>query len=250
MDWKVLMKAVEELTKLKRVEICSATKTRSIVLAKEALILIGRELGASNADMARLIGLDGSVVDDMNRQRAMDIDPTSRSLKDLTLILPYLGFKPDEWFSAHQKVASGVGHPTPWYYLRKGRLDDARKAIAERLPLDPGNYDLLMQQALLFALKGDFREAEARVPRVLAGIRLTDQARHHSTYDAACIYALAGKSREAVRWLRETAATGFPNYPLFERDPYLDRIRLAPEFVHFMTDKKTQWEEYRWEFGE
>ena len=61
-DSKVLMKAVEKLTQLKRVEICSATKTRSIVLAKEALILIGRELGASNADMARLIGLDGSVV--------------------------------------------------------------------------------------------------------------------------------------------------------------------------------------------
>jgi len=62
LDSKALMKAVEKVTKLKRVEICSATKTRSIVLAKEALILIGRELGASNADMARLIGLDGSVV--------------------------------------------------------------------------------------------------------------------------------------------------------------------------------------------
>jgi hypothetical protein len=106
-----------------------------------------------------------------------------------------------------------------------------------------------MQQALLFALKGDFRAAEARVPRILAGIRLNDQARHHSTYDAACIYALAGNSGEAVRWLKETAATGFPNYPLFERDPYLDRIRLAPEFVKFMADEKAQWEAYRQEFG-
>jgi hypothetical protein len=32
------------------------------VLVKEAMILVGRELGESNADMARLTGLDASVV--------------------------------------------------------------------------------------------------------------------------------------------------------------------------------------------
>jgi len=107
-----------------------------------------------------------------------------------------------------------------------------------------------MQQALLFALKGDFHEAEARVPAIIAKIQLNDQSRHHSTYDAACIYALAGKSDEAVKWLKETAATGFPNYPLFERDHYLDRIRQTPEFVQFMADEKAQWEKYRQEFGD
>jgi len=58
------------------------------------------------------------------------------------------------------------------------------------------------------------------------------------------------KSGEAVKWLRETAATGFPNYPLFDRDRYLDRIRSAPEFVQFMADEKARWEEYRREFGD
>jgi hypothetical protein len=105
-----------------------------------------------------------------------------------------------------------------------------------------------MQQALLFALKGDFREAEARVPGILARIQLTDQSRHHSTYEAACIYALAGKSDEAVKWLKETAATGFPNYPLFERDPYLNRIRQAPEFMQLMAELKAHWEESKREF--
>ena len=107
-----------------------------------------------------------------------------------------------------------------------------------------------MQKALLFALKGDFHEAEARVPAIIAKIQLNDQSRHHSTYDAACIYALAGKSDEAVKWLKETASTGFPNYPLFERDPCLDRIRQAPEFVQFMAGEKVQWERYRQEFGD
>jgi hypothetical protein len=103
---------------------------------------------------------------------------------------------------------------------------------------------------LLLALKGDFRVAEARVPGIIAKIRLNDESRHHSTYDAACVFALAGKSAEAVKWLKETAATGFPNYPLFERDPYLNRIRENPDFVRFMADEKAQWQRYRQEFGE
>jgi DNA-binding winged helix-turn-helix (wHTH) protein/TolB-like protein len=181
-------------------------------------------------------------------QRALDIDPTSQSLKDLTLFLPYLRGEADEWFSAYQKLFPG-GNVGPWYLLRKGRLDDANKVIDERLSRNPENYETLMQQALLLALKGDFRVAEARVPGIIAKIRLNDESRHHSTYDAACIFALAGKSGEAVKWLRETAATGFPNYPLFDRDRYLDRIRPAPEFVQFMADEKAQWEAHRQEFG-
>jgi len=34
---------------------------------------------------------------------------------------------------------------------------------------------------------------------------------------------------------------GFPNYPLFERDPYLNRIRENPEFVRFMANERAQW---------
>jgi hypothetical protein len=65
----------------------------------------------------------------------------------------------------------------------------------------------------------------------------------------ACIYALEGKSDEAVKWLRETADKGFPCHPLFERDAYLSRIRQAPEFIKFMSEMKTQNEMYRREFG-
>ena len=76
------------------------------------------------------------------------------------------------------------------------------------MPQVPDDHNLLMEQALLFALKGDLQRAESRVPEILATIQLSDQARHHATYDATCIYALAGNSSEAVRWLKETAATG------------------------------------------
>jgi hypothetical protein len=106
-----------------------------------------------------------------------------------------------------------------------------------------------MQQALLLALRGDAREAETRVPEILSKIPPNNQSRHHSTYDAACIYALTGNSSEAVKWLKETAATGFPNYPLFARDHFLDRIRQAPEFVQFMAEQKAQWDTFQQELG-
>ena len=214
-------------------------------------LLVARQLNpnSSHGELAPIfehIGLEDQATKEL--QRALDVDPTSQSLKDLTLILPYLRARADEWFSVFQKVYPG-GRLPPWYLLRKGRLDDAQKAIDDRLQRTPNGYDVLMQQALLLALKGDFRGAEARVPAIIARIQLNDQSRHHSTYDAACIYALAGKSAEAVQWLKETAATGFPNYPLFERDPYLDRIRSTPEFIQFMTAEKARWDKSRQEFG-
>jgi tetratricopeptide (TPR) repeat protein len=165
------------------------------------------------------------------------------------MILPFLAGRADDWFVARRKLDPTAGRASPWYFLRKGNLEEAQKAIDEQLPGNPDNSALQMQQAVLLALKGDFRDAESKVPEILAKIQRNDQSRHHRTYEAACIYALAGDSREAVKWLKETSASGFPNYPLFERDPYLDRIRTSREFVEFMADQKAEWEKYRQEFG-
>ncbi len=207
----------------------------------------------SSPDLAALYGHVG--LDDLAAQelrRALEINPTSQSLQALIGILSYLRADPDEWLSAHPETNPRARPMAPWYYMRKGLLEDAQKLIDERLanqPGYPGNYDLMMQQALLLGLKGNVHEAEARVPGILAKFQLNDESRHHSTYDAACIYALAGKSDEAVKWLKETAASGFPNYPLFARDPYLDRIKRAPEFIQFMAEQKARWEKSRQEFG-
>jgi tetratricopeptide (TPR) repeat protein len=215
-------------------------------------LLLAKQLNP-NSGHGELAGISGHVglenLASRELGRALEIDPTSPSLKALTLILPYLRADADGWFTERQKkIDNGFKYVPPWYYMRKGRLDDAQKSIDERLPKGSNYPDFLMQQALLFALKGNFREAEARVPGLLAKIQFNDQSRHHSTYDAACIYALAGKSTEAVKWLKETAATGFPNYPLFDRDPYLNRIRHTPEFIQFMAESKTRWEAYKKEF--
>jgi hypothetical protein len=104
-------------------------------------------------------------------------------------------------------------------------------------------------RALLFAVKGDFRAAEAEVPLVLSKHPLKDPLYHHAAYDIACVYALEGKSGEAVKWLRESAITGFHLYPRYVRDAYLNRIRQAPEFIEFLAEMKAENERYRHEFS-
>jgi REP-associated tyrosine transposase len=61
-DLERLVRAIEEATRLKREEICSRSKLREVVIAKEAMIIVGHEVGGSSADLARLIGVDNSVV--------------------------------------------------------------------------------------------------------------------------------------------------------------------------------------------
>lgn len=57
---------------------------------------------------------------------------------------------------------------------------------------------------------------------------------HNYTYDIARIYAMDCKSEEALKWLRKTANEGFPCYPLFARDSFLDPIRKDSAFIEFM----------------
>ena len=215
-------------------------------------LLIAQQLNPSvgHTDLTALyqhIGLEDLASREL--RRALEIDPTSKANNDLILTTCTLAGKYDECFAADQKMHPG-DNDDPWYFLGKGRLEDAEKAIDAMQARFPDSPALPDYKALLFALKGDFPAAEAQIPNILDKRPPNHPSRHHATYDIACIYALEGKSAEAVKWLKETAATGFPNYPLFERDAYLDRIRQTPEFVQFMADEKARWEKYRQEFGE
>jgi eukaryotic-like serine/threonine-protein kinase len=198
------------------------------------------------AFLFRHIGIDDLA--DREQQRAIEIDPTSAFLKQQALNLHFTGGKYDEWFAAHLKLHPGA-RPAVWYLLGKGRLEEAQKRIEEISATEPAAWDLSQSKAMLAALKGNFRAAEALIPAILSEHPRTKLTYHHAAYDIACIYALKGRSGEAVKWLREAAGTGFPNYPLFERDVYLNRIRQTPEFAQFMTEMKAQFERYKREFA-
>ncbi len=178
-------------------------------------------------------------------QRALDIDPTSENVKYQIYAHYSLVRKYDEAFATYQKFKPDA--PTPIWYLRgKGRFDEADKVLDEISAKNPDG--VRFSKAFLAALKGDFQPAKAEIPLVLTKENPQNYAYHHLTYDIACLYALMGKSEESVKWLRKTAAEGFPSYTLFERDAYLNRIRLAPEFIRFMEEMKAQNERYKGEF--
>jgi len=181
-------------------------------------------------------------------QRAFEIDPTSEFAKAMTLLMYEVGCKYDE-YAAHRNLYHD-DEMEALYFMGKGRLDEAQKAIDEWSAKRPDVIRLPYRKALLLALKGDFRAAEAAIPSILSRHPVKAPLYHHAAYDIARIYALEGKSVEAVRWLREAAVTGWSCYPLFERDAYLNRIRQAPEFIQFMAEMKAQNERYRREFAQ
>ncbi len=183
-------------------------------------------------------------------QRASEIDPTSGFARDLAILKYAAGCRYDEYFTARSTLFSD--NPPPiiesWYLMSKGRWDEAGKEL-DRMAGSSDAIQLLPKRALLTALRGDFRTAEASVPAILKLHPAKDPLYHHATYDIASIYALQGKTAEAVKWLRETAANGFHPYGLFECDANLNRIRQAPEFIQFMSEMKLLDEKYRREFG-
>ncbi len=62
LDTNTLIAVVEEVFGVERSEICGKVKSARVVEAKEALIVCGRRLGASVADLSRLTGLNSSTV--------------------------------------------------------------------------------------------------------------------------------------------------------------------------------------------
>ena len=118
---------------------------------------------------------------------------------------------------------------------RLGRRDDAwahLRSALEKYKTDPsGNLPGI--EAMLLAESDSQRAQE-----LIAGVRQRKTANpsHHAAYFAAAALARMGKAEEAVGWLQEAAATGFPCYALFQIDPNLDPIRQDPRFQSFMAE--------------
>ncbi|MDQ2913090.1 MAG: protein kinase [Chloroflexota bacterium] len=98
--------------------------------------------------------------------------------------------------------------------------------------------------SVLFALTGDRAGAEERIAEAVRDGEGNSHF-HHAAYNIATAYALLGGKKDALVWLEKTAKDGMPCYPLFEKDPYLDRLRGVPAFRSFLTKQRAQWERFR-----
>ncbi len=188
----------------------------------------------------------------LENKRGAELDPGNGLVWGEMINQYWLWGDYDEW-AAETRRQSGKDADDPersaWYLLGKGRLNEAQKRLEEGTS-DTLRSNLMSTKAVFLALKGDFRAAENEIPDLLDKQPVEDPRYHHITFDIACVFALEAKADQAVKWLRKTAESGYPCYPRFEKDHYLDRIRQTPEFIQFMAELKSDWESYRSEFGQ
>jgi tetratricopeptide (TPR) repeat protein len=116
---------------------------------------------------------------------------------------------------------------------RLGRREEAWSHLHRALSKNPDDPSRNLR-GMEAVLRADAEPEQAQ--RLIDGVaqRKTANPSHHAAYFAACASARMHKAAEAVRWLREAAASGFPCHSLFARDPNLDPIRHEPLFRAFM----------------
>lgn len=184
-------------------------------------------------------------------QKTVLLDPTdSNAVRRIALVLAFRG-EYEEAVRTLRQVPQ-QSNPSYWHYdvawtlQYLGRTQEARALMDEYLRAHPDDRGgvVTSARAMLFAKEGDERRAKSDIAAAVEKGKGFIHF-HHTAYNVASAYALLGDPDHAVRWLRVTAETGWPCYPLFAADPNLVRIRQDPGFIAFMDNLKAQWERYR-----
>lgn len=139
-----------------------------------------------------------------------------------------------------------VGHQIVWALFNLGRKEEASDTLEQFLKDYPednrGLYTSL--QAVLAASDGQERRAEEKIDLAIKKGKGFGHF-HHTAYHIACAYALMNKPEQSIKWLEAAAGSGFPCYPLFEKEKNLDNVRKDPRFVDLLSRLRQQWESYK-----
>ena len=137
----------------------------------------------------------------------------------------------------------------PGIALYVGAPDRAMERIRLARQLLPEEPTIDSTEALVWAHRGETAKAYSILEQALARGKPLLHI-HHMWHDAASVYAMGGDADRAIRWLRSAADMGLPNYPLFVRDPHLRPLAGNTQFQQFMAGVKTEWLEFRRQFGD
>jgi DNA-binding winged helix-turn-helix (wHTH) protein/TolB-like protein/Tfp pilus assembly protein PilF len=224
---------------------------------EEAIRELRRAAGHSSSEVHSLLGVMYSIAG-LDHQsirelkRAVEIDPSNTLYMDrLAQAYVFLG-RYDEARGAYERAfaiesqADGSLHTSAIPFLYAHRFDEARLRLERFHERNPRNLTANAYLALLCALEGRFREAESAVPVDSSEMEKYREA-WRAFYAYGSIYALQGKLAEALPWLRKAAAAA-PNYPMFDHDPHLDRLRRAPEFLQLLAELKSRYDAMQTEF--
>jgi tetratricopeptide (TPR) repeat protein len=113
--------------------------------------------------------------------------------------------------------------------MMTGDWKQAQGLLDEALQLLPGEPLIISLQGVLYALTGRGEQGLDCIAKACAIPRSFGHA-HHTYYQIACILALAGRRETAFEWLERSVGTGFACWPFFLKDPFLQSLRVLPEF--------------------
>jgi tetratricopeptide (TPR) repeat protein len=124
-----------------------------------------------------------------------------------------------------------------------GQYNEALMKAEQIYRLDPGNAMGQSLRFLLYALLGDVTKANNAVSPSAKEWIWED---FHLPWIIAEGYSVLGENDEAIRWLQRTIENGIINYPILSTlDPFLENIRMEPEFQSLMSRIKPRWENLR-----
>jgi DNA-binding winged helix-turn-helix (wHTH) protein/tetratricopeptide (TPR) repeat protein len=130
---------------------------------------------------------------------------------------------------------------------RMGRLSEAAAVLAAHLSshAEEDGGLVVSTNAVVLAAMGKTRESERDIAVAQAAKPKALVHHHHTAYNVAAAYALLGRPKEALLWMRKAAEDGFPCYPLFARDESFARLKDDPGVRQFLTNLRAEWHAYR-----
>src|SRR6266487_2406953 len=109
----------------------------------------------------------------------------------------------------------------------------ATRPATNPVEMDRGKIRLLSRRALAAAKAGRLDDAE----KALAEALVLDPVNSTNLYNMACVKALRGRSDAALDYLERSASEGFTDFIHIEKDTDLDSLRNLPRFKQFLAKK-------------
>lgn len=125
-----------------------------------------------------------------------------------------------------------------------GRPDEAEEGLRKCEDEFGDSPFVTSTRAIFLAMAGKNDKAEAKILFSIDAGREFGHF-HHIACNIADAYAVMGNEDQAVYWLKDAAADGFPCYPWFAADPCLKGLHGDARFESFMEELEATWRGYR-----
>ncbi len=184
----------------------------------------------------------------INSSRGLEIEPTNMWLRHYQVDVYLSKGDYSETLKRLENIEEFIPHLrlsfTAQALFFMGDTLEAEKVVKNGLLEYPDEAQLNSTYAIILASQGRYGEANERLALAIKNEKSIRDI-HHLHHNVARVFTIMGKNDEAVIWLIKAAETGLPDYPLYNNDPILNKLKGDPEFDAFMADMKVELEYYQ-----